>query len=71
MHNHVSSNHTLTTHHWHSRTHLIKYINTLHTHSSSLYIHTIKNTQAGYRYLLKLGIQGEVYEGTLQRYGRD
>lgn len=45
MHNHVSSNHTLTTHHWHSRTHLIKYINTLHTHSSSLYIHTIKNIQ--------------------------
>ena len=45
MHNHVSSNNTLTTHHWHSMTHLIKYINTPHTHSSSLYIHTIKNIQ--------------------------
>lgn len=46
MHNHVSSNNTLTTHHWHSMTHLIKYINIPHTHGSSLYIHTTRTCKA-------------------------
>ena len=40
-------------------------------HTRAVHTHHQKHTQAGHRYLLKLGIQGEVHERTLQRYGRD